>query len=92
LAKEVQRYLEDDAIEARPPSKAYCLRKFCRHNKLAFLTTSAVALAFIELNCPSLIRELDLQSLSLGTRPSQIHGDDHDLIARDKVICHESTI
>ena len=47
LAKDVQRYLDDEAVEACPPSTAYRLRKFARRNKTALATISAVALALV---------------------------------------------
>lgn len=33
LARDMQRYLEDEVVEARPPSQAYRLKKFVRRNK-----------------------------------------------------------
>ena len=41
LAKDVQRYLNDEPVEARPPSTAYRLGKFARRRKttLAFVAT-----------------------------------------------------
>jgi serine/threonine protein kinase len=47
LAKDVQRYLDNEAVEACPPSTAYRLRKFARRNKTALATISAVALALV---------------------------------------------
>jgi len=45
LAKEVQRYLDDEAVEACPPSTSYRLRKFAVRNKTRILVGSVVALA-----------------------------------------------
>lgn len=49
LARDVQRFLVDDAIEARPPSALYRLSKFARRNRMRLsiitLTLSVVALA-----------------------------------------------
>ena len=41
FAADVQRYLDDEAVEACPPSARYRFRKFARRNKAAFLTGSA---------------------------------------------------
>jgi tetratricopeptide (TPR) repeat protein len=41
LARDVQRYLADEVVEARPPSTGYRLRKFARKHR-ALLTTAAV--------------------------------------------------
>ena len=38
FAADVQRYLDDEAVEACPPSARYRFRKFARRNKAAFLT------------------------------------------------------
>jgi serine/threonine protein kinase/tetratricopeptide (TPR) repeat protein len=41
LARDVQRYLHDEPVEACPPSTGYKLRKFARKHKKAFATTAA---------------------------------------------------
>ena len=38
FARDVQRYLADETVEACPPSTAYRLRKFARKNRAALLT------------------------------------------------------
>jgi serine/threonine protein kinase len=43
LARDVQRYLEGDAVEARPPSAGYRLRKFARKHRAALMTAAAFA-------------------------------------------------
>ena len=43
LARDVQRYLADEIVEARPPSAGYRLRKFVRKHKTAFTMTSMAA-------------------------------------------------
>jgi serine/threonine protein kinase/Flp pilus assembly protein TadD len=47
LARDLQRYLADEPISARPPSRLYQLRKVARRNKLAFSATGAVAASLI---------------------------------------------
>lgn len=44
FATDVQRYLDDEPVQACPPSVAYWLRKFARRNKAA-LATAAIVLA-----------------------------------------------
>jgi eukaryotic-like serine/threonine-protein kinase len=46
LARDVERYLAGDPVEARPPSAAYRLRKFARKYRAA-LTTAALAAALL---------------------------------------------
>src|SRR5262249_11107684 len=47
FAADVERYLRHDAIEARPPSPAYKLRKLFQRNKAAVVTTAVVATALV---------------------------------------------
>jgi WD40 repeat protein/serine/threonine protein kinase len=47
FAADVQRYLNDEAVLACPPSAMYRFRKFARRNKVVLATTSVVALALL---------------------------------------------
>src|SRR5207248_1629628 len=47
FAADVQRYLNDDAVQACPPSARYRLRKFVRRNKGPVLAASLVVLALV---------------------------------------------
>jgi tetratricopeptide (TPR) repeat protein len=47
LAADVQRYLADEAVEARHPTRTYRLKKFIRRNKVGVLAGSAIAAALI---------------------------------------------
>lgn len=47
LARDIQRYLSDEPVEACPPSATYRLRKFAKKNRAAL--TTAAALAFLLL-------------------------------------------
>ena len=47
FAADVQRYLNDEPVQACPPSAWYRFRKFARRNKRALATASAVALAVV---------------------------------------------
>jgi len=47
LAADVQRYLDDQPVEACPPTTIYRLRKFARRHKVALTTFSAVAVALL---------------------------------------------
>jgi eukaryotic-like serine/threonine-protein kinase len=42
LARDVQRYLADEPVEARPPSPGYRLRKFARRHRAAVHTAAVV--------------------------------------------------
>ena len=45
LARDVERYLQDEPIEARPPSASYRFQKFARRNKVVLVTVALVAAA-----------------------------------------------
>ena len=47
LAADVQRYLADEVVEARPPSKSYRLKKFVKRNKAQVVAASLVLLALV---------------------------------------------
>jgi serine/threonine protein kinase/Flp pilus assembly protein TadD len=47
LARDMQRYLADLPVEARPPSALYRLRKFSRRNKSALLMGAVLAVALL---------------------------------------------
>ncbi len=47
FARDIQRHLDDEPVEACPPSRAYRFRKFARRNKVALAMVSIVALALV---------------------------------------------
>ncbi|MCA9190577.1 MAG: serine/threonine protein kinase [Planctomycetales bacterium] len=47
LAKDVQRYLTGDAVEACPPTMRYRLRKVYRKNRVAVLTTGLIVAVLV---------------------------------------------
>jgi len=47
LAKDVQRYLDNEPVLARPPSRLYRLEKMVRRHKLAVASVTAIGLALV---------------------------------------------
>jgi serine/threonine protein kinase len=47
LARDIQRYLADEVVEARPPSVGYRVRKFVRRHKGQVIAASLVLLALL---------------------------------------------
>ncbi|MFL5330876.1 MAG: tetratricopeptide repeat protein [Gemmataceae bacterium] len=47
LARDIQRYLSDEPVEACPPSSTYRLRKFARKNRATLTTATAIALLLV---------------------------------------------
>ncbi|RIK81805.1 MAG: hypothetical protein DCC67_07835 [Planctomycetota bacterium] len=52
LARDIQRYLNDEPVQACPPSASYRLKKFIRRNKIAaaFFVTLAVSVAALAVS------------------------------------------
>ncbi len=47
FARDIQRYLADEVVEARPPSRGYRLKKFVKRNKGQVLAASLVLLTLL---------------------------------------------
>ncbi len=47
LARDIERYLADETVEARPPSASYRLRKFLKRNKGSVIAASLLLLALL---------------------------------------------
>jgi serine/threonine protein kinase/tetratricopeptide (TPR) repeat protein len=47
LARDIQRYLSDEPVEACPPSATYRLRKFARKNRAALTSATAIAVLLL---------------------------------------------
>jgi eukaryotic-like serine/threonine-protein kinase len=47
LARDIQRYLADEPVEARPPSAGYRMQKFVRRNKSRVVAAGLVLLALV---------------------------------------------
>jgi serine/threonine protein kinase/tetratricopeptide (TPR) repeat protein len=47
LSRDIQRYLADEIVEARPPSTGYRLKKFVRRNRPQVIAASLVLLALL---------------------------------------------
>ena len=47
LARDIQRYLADEVVEARPPSRGYRLKKFVRRNPLQLALAGTVVLLLL---------------------------------------------
>ena len=47
LARDIERYLRDEPVEARPPSAVYRFRKFARRNRAAIVTSTLVLTALV---------------------------------------------
>ena len=64
LANEIRRYLNDEPVEACPPSAAYRFRKFARRNKTPLAMATAVTLALVIVAIGSTIAASRFSSLA----------------------------
>jgi serine/threonine protein kinase len=68
LARDIERYLHDEPVEACPPAVAYRLRKYVRRNKaaLAFVTLLLAGLAYLAYSNVVIRRERDAKTTALA--------------------------
>lgn len=68
LGDDVRRHLSDEAIEARPVSRIYRLKKFVRRNRLVvgFLALLAMSVVALAAGSAAILRERDAKSAALA--------------------------
>jgi serine/threonine protein kinase/cytochrome c-type biogenesis protein CcmH/NrfG len=68
LARDVERYLNDEAVQACPPSAAYRLKKFIRRNKVvaAFALLLVAAVAALTVSNIAIKQERDAKTTALA--------------------------
>jgi serine/threonine protein kinase len=74
LAMDVQRYLNNEPILARPPTRLYRLQKLIRRNKVAFAAGAAVAVALaagLTVSIWLLLRERQLRQRAVAAEREQ---------------------
>ena len=74
LAMDIQRYLHNEMVVARPPSRWYRLGKMARRNKLTFAVTGALALALLAgfgVSTWLLFRERDARRRAVAAEQKQ---------------------
>jgi serine/threonine protein kinase/tetratricopeptide (TPR) repeat protein len=71
LAREIQRYLADEVVEARPPSARYRLHKFLRKHRAGALTAAAfvaLLLAGVALSTWQAVRAMRAEAEAVAER------------------------
>jgi serine/threonine protein kinase len=87
LAMDIERYLDHEAIEARPPSWVYRLQKLVRRNRVVFIAGSAVAVALVAGMGTStwlFLKERDARQRAVAAEQQQAHLR-HDAETREKI-------
>ncbi len=64
MKSDVMRFISEEPIEARPPSRSYRLSKFARRNRVVLLTGSLVVAALVA----GLVASLNQASIAIGER------------------------
>jgi len=76
LAMDIGRYLDHEAIQARPPSWVYRLQKLVRRNRVVFIAGGAVALALVAGMGAStwlFLREREARQRAVAAEQQQAH-------------------
>ncbi len=88
LARDIQRYLNDEVVEARPPSTGYRIGKFVRRHKAQVIAASLVLLALIAGIAGTtwgLFREARAKTRLAESLVREKNANDDLLVANDKV-------
>jgi eukaryotic-like serine/threonine-protein kinase len=86
LARDIQRYLADEPVEARPPSASYRLGKLLKRYKRAVVATGLVALALIAGIVGTSLGLIDARRARASEEKQRIEA----VAERDKAIAAES--
>jgi serine/threonine protein kinase len=88
LARDVERYLADEPLEAGPPSTAYRLRKYARKHRTAFATAAGfvvLLLAGTAVSAWLAIRATRAEQEAVAARDRASRAEEQALAARDAV-------
>jgi serine/threonine protein kinase len=96
LARDLQRFLADDPVEAGPPSAVYRLRKFARKNRGVLSTLSAVAVVLLAATAFSLwqadvARRARAQAVSDRNDAIRARNAEADAAARERAVSELAT-
>jgi len=64
LARDIERFLHDEPVQACPPSISYRVQKFARRNAVAIFVVTLVALSLIAATCVSMQQAVRAQRAS----------------------------
>lgn len=84
LARDVQRYLDDEPVLACPPTFWYRFRKLARRNKRAFLTASAAALVVVMALVGLTVSNVLIRQEQSRTRDEKDSAEKAQKIAQDR--------
>jgi serine/threonine protein kinase/tetratricopeptide (TPR) repeat protein len=97
LALDIERYLDDQPVEACPPSVGYRFGKFARRNKFAIRAVGLVALALVVGTAASAWQAVratraEARALEAQTQAHQSINDYFTLVSEDEALRHEPAL
>ena len=93
FARDVQRYLDGDVVEACPPSAAYRLRKFARKNRAALVTVCSFAVLLLVgavLSTWQAIRATKAEAVAISQAKRAIIAEERSRLERDRAVAAEA--
>jgi eukaryotic-like serine/threonine-protein kinase len=93
FARDIQRHLDGDVVEACPPSASYRLRKFARKNRAALVTVGSFALLLLVgavLSSLQAIRATRAESAAIGQTKRAMIAEERSRFERDRAIAAEA--
>jgi serine/threonine protein kinase len=85
LARDIQRYLSDEPVEACPPSTAYRLRKFARKHRAALTTAAAIGLLLVvgvAISAWQAVRATRAEAVALQTQKAEAERAEGERLAK----------
>ena len=85
FARDIERYLTDEPVEACPPSAAYKLRKFARKNRTALATAGAFVILLAAAAVVSTSQAIRARQAEGTARRAQKLAEERFNLAKDAV-------
>jgi serine/threonine protein kinase/Flp pilus assembly protein TadD len=92
LARDIQRYLADDVVEARPPSVGYRVRKFLRRNRGPVIAASLVLLALVTGIAYYFQQRAERERLRIEQAAAVERVVGHAVTLRDQALAHPEDV
>ena len=95
LALDVQRYLANEPVLARPPSRFYRLQKLVRRNKIVFAAGTAVVVALLfglGISTVMFFREREARRIAVEARHEAERGRANEILLRQETESREKII
>jgi len=92
FARDIQRYLADEAVDACPPSAGYRLRKFARKNRGALATAATIALLLVvgvAVSTWQAVRAIRAEQVAIEERNRACLSDQEAREERDRVVAEK---